>query len=36
VSYESGARAEVSWSFIRENAPVDTVPAARVAETPED
>ena len=36
VSYESGARAEVSWSFIRENAPVDTLPAARVAETPED
>jgi hypothetical protein len=35
VSYESGARAEVSWSFIRENAPVDIVPAARVAEEPE-
>lgn len=36
VTYESGARAEVSWSFIRENSPVDTLPAARVAETRED
>jgi len=35
VTYESGARAEVSWSFIRENSPVDALPAARVAEEPE-
>ena len=34
VSYESGARAEVSWSFIREHDPVDRVPAARVADGP--
>lgn len=35
VSYESGAQAEVSWSFVRENAPAEKVPTARVAETPE-
>ncbi len=35
VTYESGAQAEVSWSFVRENAPVETVPTARVAEAPE-
>jgi len=35
VAYESGAQAEVSWSFVRENAPVEAVPAARVAESPE-
>ena len=34
VFYESGAQAEVSWSFIRENAPAETVPTARVAEMP--
>mgnify|MGYP003584078502 CR=1 FL=1 len=33
VTYESGARAEVSWSFVRENAPAEAVPTARVAET---
>lgn len=35
ITYESGAQAEVSWSFVRENAPVETVPTARVAETSE-
>jgi hypothetical protein len=35
ISYESGAQAEVPWSFVRENAPAETVPTARVAETPE-
>ena len=35
VTYESGAQAEVSWSFVRENAPGETIPAARVAEAPE-
>jgi hypothetical protein len=35
VSYESGAQAEVSWSFVRENVPVETLPTARVAETSE-
>ena len=35
VSYESGAQAEVSWSFVRENAPAQKVPTARVAETPD-
>lgn len=35
VYYESGAQAEVSWSFVRENAPAEKVPAARVAERPE-
>lgn len=36
VSYESGARAEVSWSFVRENAPAETVLTARVADAPEE
>ena len=35
ITYESGAQAEVSWSFVRENAPAETIPTARVAETPE-
>lgn len=35
VTYESGAQAEVSWSFARENAPVETIPTARVAEKSE-
>ena len=35
ITYESGAQAEVSWSFVRENAPVEAVSTARVAETPE-
>ena len=35
VTYESGAPAEVSWSFVTENARVDAAPTARVAETPE-
>ena len=35
ITYESGAQAEVSWSFVRENAPVEPVPTARVAETSE-
>lgn len=35
ISYESGAQAEVSWSFVRENAPAEPIPTARVAETPE-
>ncbi len=35
ITYESGAQAEVSWSFVRENAPVETVRTARLAETPE-
>lgn len=35
VVYESGAQAEVSWSFVRENAPAQTSPAARVAERSE-
>ena len=35
VSYESGAQAEVSWSFVRENAPAEKVPTARVAEMPD-
>ena len=35
VTYESGTEAEVSWSFVRENAPVEAVPTARVAETPQ-
>jgi len=35
VTYESGSQAEVSWSFVRENAPGETIPAARVAEAPE-
>jgi hypothetical protein len=35
VSYESGAQAEVSWSFVRENALVETLSTARVAETSE-
>ena len=36
ITYESGAQAEVSWSFVRENAPVEKVPTARVAEKPEN
>jgi hypothetical protein len=35
VTYESGAPAEVSWSFVTENARVDAAPTERVAETPE-
>ena len=35
VTYESGAPAEVSWSFVRENAPVESIQTARVAEAPE-
>ena len=35
VTYESGSQAEVSRSFVRENAPGETVPAVRVAEAPE-
>jgi hypothetical protein len=35
VSYESGAQAEVSWSFVRENAPAEKDSTAKVAETPE-
>ena len=35
VTYESGAQAEASWFFVRENAPFDAAPPARVAETPE-
>lgn len=35
VTYESGAQAEISWSFVRENAPAEVVPTARVAEAPE-
>lgn len=35
VNYLSGAKAEVSWSFVRENAPASTAPTARVAESPE-
>lgn len=35
IRYESGAQAEVSWSFVRENAPAEPMPAARAAETPE-
>lgn len=36
VTYESGAQAEVSWAFVRENAPVEPVPTARVAEKQEN
>jgi hypothetical protein len=32
VTYEIGAQAEVSWSFVRENARAETIPTARVAE----
>jgi hypothetical protein len=35
VTYESGVQAVASWSFVRENAPVDAAPTARVAVTPE-
>jgi hypothetical protein len=35
VTYESGAQAEVSWSFVRENASVESIQTARVAEAPE-
>ena len=35
ITYESGAQAEVSWSFVRENAPAEAIQTARVAETPE-
>ena len=35
VTYESGARVEVSWSSVRENAPAETIPTARVAESPQ-
>jgi len=34
VTYESGAQAEVSWSFVRENVPAETIPTARVPPAP--
>jgi hypothetical protein len=34
VNYLSGAKAEVSWAFVRENAPERPVASARVAESP--
>lgn len=34
ITYESGARAEVSWSYVREDAPDSAVAVTKVAEAP--